>query len=98
MCVRISSAYQAYPEPCNLFARSQVGSLTTLPETCADEPTEATSGLLGAVGGFSGLVGHVSSLNISMEHVVNYGAPSGKVQCGCLLAELKMRRLCYPVA
>ncbi|CAM9187912.1 unnamed protein product [Hapterophycus canaliculatus] len=55
------------------------GTLTTLPETCEGEPGGATGGLLGAVGGFSGLVGHVSSLNLSMEHVVNYGAPSGKV-------------------
>ncbi|CAM9249568.1 unnamed protein product [Ectocarpus fasciculatus] len=56
------------------------GALTAPNETCADEPTGgAVSGLLGAVGGFSGVIEHVSSLNISMEHVVDYGEPGGKI-------------------
>lgn len=51
------------------------------PETCAGD----SSG--GAAGGvnFSGLVDtaleNLSGLNISMEHVINYGGPSGKVRC-----------------
>lgn len=65
-------------------SQPQHGALTAPNETCADEPTGgAVSGLLGAVGGFSGVIEHVSSLNISMEHVVDYGEPGGKVQCAC---------------
>ncbi|CAM9155461.1 unnamed protein product [Ectocarpus sp. 13 AM-2016] len=56
------------------------GALTAPTETCADEPTGgAVSGLLGAIGGVSGVIEHVSSLNISMEHVVDYGEPGGKI-------------------
>ncbi|CAM9257720.1 unnamed protein product [Scytosiphon promiscuus] len=62
-----------------IFNYMEHGTLTTPPETCMDEPAGATGGILGAVGGFSGLVGQFSSLNFSMEHVVDYGAPSGKV-------------------
>lgn len=69
--------------PCHLH-QPQHGALTAPTETCADEPTGgAASGLLGAVGGISGVMEHVSSLNISMEHVVDYGEPGGKVQCAC---------------
>lgn len=60
---------------------SQHSTLTASPETCADESCEAA--VTGVLGDFSGIIGtareRVSDLNISMEHVVNYGGPSGKV-------------------
>lgn len=54
-------------------------------DTYTDEATEGAVGAFLGAGGISGLVAtirdHMSGLNISMEHVVNYGGPSGKVRC-----------------
>lgn len=51
------------------------------PETCTEDSAEVAAG--GVSVNISGLVDtaleNLSGLNISMEHVVNYGGPSGKV-------------------
>lgn len=54
-------------------------------DSSTDDSTATTTvnGLMSAAG-FSGLLGtvqeHVSDLDISMEHVINYGGPGGKVR------------------
>lgn len=52
------------------------------PETCADDSSGVAATFFSA--NFSGLVNatleNLSGLNISMEHIVNYGGPSGKVR------------------
>lgn len=51
------------------------------PETCVDDSSGVAAS--GFSGNFSGLVNaaleNLSGLNISMEHVINYGGPGGKV-------------------
>eukprot|EP00752_Nemacystus_decipiens_P012877 g11399.t1 len=69
-----------FPVARDTFSRyMEHGTLTNSPETCAgDSPGGAAGGV-----NFSGLVvaalENLSGLNMSMEHVVNYGGPSGKI-------------------
>lgn len=68
--------------------RPQHGTLMMRSDGATDNSTAvAVNGLLGA-GGLSGLVEtlreHVYRLNISMEHIINYGGPSGKVDANCV--------------
>ncbi|CAM9090697.1 unnamed protein product [Laminaria digitata] len=59
------------------------GALMGTSETCGDESAGAVVGGFASTGGISGLIAtvreHVSDLNISLEHVLHYGGPSGKV-------------------
>lgn len=65
-----------------LKCRSQHGTLMENPEACVDNSSEFSAG--GISQKLPGLVNtaleNLSGLNISMEHVINYGGPSGKVR------------------
>lgn len=68
------------------------------PETCADDSSGGAAGGVNLSGLVDTALENLSGLNISMEHVVNYGGPSGKVswqftECWgcCPLAALRIR-------
>eukprot|EP00903_Cladosiphon_okamuranus_P017637 g16245.t2 len=71
-----------FPVARDTFSRyMEHGTLMGSPETCTDDSSGVAAG--GTSVHFSGLVDtaleNLSVLNVSMEHVVNYGGPSGKI-------------------